>query len=134
MSLKERIKLHEGLELKPYRCSAGRLTIGWGRNLQDKGITETEADALLEHDICEARAAADRFKWFWLLNEARQGVVVEMIFNLGLPNFLRFQKAVQALRDSDFEGAADEMLDSLWAAQVGSRATTLAEIMRSGQC
>ena len=34
---------HEGLEQKVYRCTAGKLTIGVGRNLEDKGITEEEA-------------------------------------------------------------------------------------------
>ena len=129
MNLKESIKKHEGLELKPYRCSAGKLTIGWGRNLQDRGVTRAEAEAMLDLDILEARTAADRFKWFWLLDRLRQDVVVEMVFNLGLPKFLGFKKMIQALREQDYEEARVQMLDSKWANQVGQRAITLADKM-----
>ena len=128
--LKERVKLHEGLSLKPYKCPAGKLTIGYGRNIQDNGITTAEAELMLDNDLAAARTAADRFKWFWILDEARQGVVVEMIYNLGLPTFLGFRNMIAALREMDYEGASEQMLDSKWAKQVGNRADTLAAIMR----
>ena len=51
--IKDQLIQHEGLKLKPYQCPAGRLTIGVGRNLEDKGITEKEAVMLLENDIQE---------------------------------------------------------------------------------
>jgi len=51
--LTDQLIKHEGLRLKPYHCPAGKLTIGVGRNLEDKGITEEEAVMLLENDIQE---------------------------------------------------------------------------------
>ena len=42
---------HEGLRLYPYNCSEGKLTLGIGRNLDDRGITEEEALYLLNNDI-----------------------------------------------------------------------------------
>ena len=44
----------EGMKLKPYRCPAGKLTIGVGRNLEDKGLSNEEALFLLQNDIIEA--------------------------------------------------------------------------------
>ena len=124
------IKKHEGLRLKPYKCSAGKLTIGYGRNLDDIGISRSEANDLLLEDIKRAQDAASQFNWWRNLDGKRQDVVVEMIFNLGLPRFLQFKKAIQALRDQDYDEAADQMLDSKWAKQVGKRAVTLADKMR----
>ncbi len=53
--IKEQLVRHEGLGLKPYRCPAGKLTIGYGRNLDDTGISKAEAYELLSNDIrcCE---------------------------------------------------------------------------------
>lgn len=124
------IKKHEGLRLKPYRCSAGKLSIGYGRNLDDVGISKTEAESLLEHDIKTAKETASQFRWYRELDENRQDVIVEMIFNLGLPRLLKFKKTIQALRDHDYDEAANQMLDSKWAKQVGQRAVTLADKMR----
>ena len=45
------LALHEGLRLKPYKCTSGALTIGYGRNLDARGITEAEAEMMLSHDI-----------------------------------------------------------------------------------
>ena len=42
---------HEGLKLFPYQCPAGKTTIGVGRNLDDKGISEKEAMYMLNEDI-----------------------------------------------------------------------------------
>ena len=53
-TLIEQLMRHEGFRTKPYRCSAGKLTIGYGRNLDDKGITKAEAFMMLKNDIEEA--------------------------------------------------------------------------------
>jgi len=128
--LKDRIKLHEGFSGKPYEGTSGKLIIGYGRNIQDNGITKSEAEFMLDNDIAGARTAADSFKWFWILDKARQDVIIEMIYNMGLPTFLGFKKMIAALKKLDYSEAATQMLDSKWAKQVGNRADTLAAIMR----
>ena len=50
-SLKEQLIRHEGLRLTVYDCPAGYKTIGVGRNIEQKGITESEALYLLDNDI-----------------------------------------------------------------------------------
>ncbi len=133
-ALKKRIKRHEGMRLKPYHCPAGRLTIGIGRNLTDVGITETEAEYLLENDLQSAeKNCSDAFVWYEKLDNIRKGVIVEMVFNLGFAGFLGFRKLIKALTIGDYLTASKEMLSSRWAAQVGHRAEVLSLIMKTGK-
>lgn len=123
---------HEGLRLKPYRCPSGKLTIGIGRNLEDVGITKAEAMFLLANDIKRVSAELNAFDWFKGLDPVRQLVLMDMCFNLGLSNLLKFKKMISALERGDYDKAHVEMLDSLWATQVGSRAWKLAKMMKHG--
>jgi lysozyme len=127
------LKKHEGLRLKPYRCSADKLTIGYGRNLDDVGISEEEAEMLLLNDLLTANIEVEnRFVWFEDLDEVRKAVVVNMIFNLGIARFSAFKKTISLIEEGSYSEAAQEMLDSRWANQVGSRANELSEMMRTG--
>lgn len=132
--LKAQLKRHEGLRLKPYKCSAGKLTIGYGRNLEDVGISEREAEYLLERDIDKAVADLSRaFDWFGRLDSVRQDVVINMTFNIGLTRLFGFRRMIAALDRGDFNSAADEMLDSKWARQVKGRAKELSRQMKLGE-
>ena len=126
------IKKHEGLRLKPYRCSSQKITIGYGRNLQDNGITLEEAETMLQHDVGAAIKEAESLPFFASLNEPRQAVIVDMVFNLGLPRFGMFKKMIAAIECELWHVAANEMLNSRWARQIGKRANTLSEMMRLG--
>jgi lysozyme len=123
------IKKHEGLRLKPYMDSEGIPTIGYGRNLA-VGITKEEAELLFENDFRKAFNHASRFTWFHALSPERKQVIVNMIFNLGPHGFGTFQKMIAALEEHDYDRAADEMVDSKYATQVGKRAQELAVMMR----
>lgn len=134
--VKTMLVVDEGLRLKPYRDTVGKLTIGIGRNLDDVGISKDEAFYLLENDIQRAiQDATDIFGTSaWLsLDEVRQAVILDMLFNLGKSRFLTFKKFIQAVKEKDFERAAEEMLDSRWARQVKKRAERLAYMMRTGK-
>ena len=127
----QRVIQHEGLMLKPYKCPAGKLTIGVGRNLEDVGISKEEAMFLLENDLNRCHQECLRaFIWYGELDNARQGVIQEMCFNLGLARLKTFTKMLLACKLGNYELAAREMLSSLWARQVGKRAETLADIMK----
>ncbi len=124
---------HEGLRLKPYRDTVGKLTIGVGRNLDDVGITEEEALYLLKNDIRRTINFLSAVLPFWYrLSETRKIALIDMCFNLGGRRFMGFRKMRRALEEGDYERAAEEMLDSKWAGQVGRRAEELAEMMRKG--
>lgn len=124
--------LHEGLRLKPYLDSVGKLTIGVGRNLDDKGITKSESLFLLENDISDAEAAAAKLPWFPALNDARQSVILDMLFNMGPAKLAEFRRTIEAIEARAYETASERMLDSKWAKQTGKRALRLSEMMRTG--
>jgi lysozyme len=116
-----------------YRCSAGKLTIGWGRNLEDRGISDDEATIMFENDLDEAVNDARRLvPKFDLLSEVRKAVLVNLSFNLGGPKLAEFKKMLKAIDDGRYADAAHEMLDSAWSRQVGERAMRLAKQMALG--
>jgi len=134
IELHRQLVKHEGLRLKPYRCTAGKLTIGVGRNLDDVGITQGEAMALLDNDIQRVeREVEQAFPWYDRLSAPRKNVVLNMVFNLGLARFRGFRNAIAAMQTENWADAAAEMLDSKWARQVGNRARELARQMETGE-
>lgn len=123
----------EALKLKLYKCPAGKWSIGVGRNLEDRGITEPEAMFLLANDIDQAeKDARTLFQTFDDMSDNRKAVLCNMSFNLGMPRLAGFKKLRKAVESQDYETAAAEMLHSAWALQVGRRAERLAKLMRDG--
>lgn len=124
LTLKESVKKYEGLSLKPYVCPKKKLTIGYGRNLDDMGITLREADIMLENDLLHLKLELeDRVPVFKLLDNVRRNVLLEMAYNMGVPNLLEFKNTLKYLNeavkkvDADhlfFHKASVEMLDSQW--------------------
>jgi len=132
--LKKMIEGHEGRRLKPYRDTVGKLTIGCGRNLDDLGISDAEASFMLQNDIERVIGELNHsIPWWVALDSARRMVLVDMGFNLGVPGLSKFRNFLSALQRGDFRTAAAEMLDSLWARQVGKRADDLAKMMVTGK-
>lgn len=125
---------HEGLKLEPYHCTAGKLTIGVGRNLDDRGISQDEAEYLLKNDIeiVETELLASQ-PMVSMLDPVRQRVLVDMGFNIGIPTLMKFENMWSAIEDEDWEEASAQMLDSRWAKQVGRRAVRLSDAMRTGE-
>ena len=129
-TLEQTLIRHEGLKLKPYRCTAGALTIGVGHNLDANGIPEHIAMALLAHDIAICRQEIQRaMPWSLSLPQAAQDVLVNMGF-MGVAKLRKFTKFLAALEARDYLAASQEMLDSKWAKQVGKRSVELADIIR----
>lgn len=127
------IQKHEGYRRTPYRCPAGKLTVGYGRNLDDVGIDNEEATYLLHRDIEDAVADLQREPYWNLINEVRQAVLIDMRFNLGRGGFIAFRRMRDALAKDDFMGAAAEMRDSQWFRQVGTRSRRLVKMMETGE-
>ena len=127
------LKRHESVELKPYKCTSGKLTIGVGRNLEDIGITEQEAELLLLNDIGRVKQELVNDQWYMDLDPVRKAVIENMSFNLGYPTLKKFQNMIAHISEGNFELASKEMLNSRWSKQVGQRSIELAEQMRTGQ-
>lgn len=132
--IKPMVKVHEGFRRKPYRCTAKKLTIGYGHNIEDMGVSESIAEMMLEEDLAIAFADASDVigdDKFFMLPLSVQGAMTDMAFNLGKSRFSKFKKMIAALRSYDYALAAEEMLNSRWANQVGQRAVDLAQIVRT---
>jgi lysozyme len=132
--LREDLIRDEDKRLKMYKDSEGIWTIGVGRNIQERGIRDDEAELMLKNDMQEAYDETWRaFPHFAGLSVARQLVVLNMVFNMGIPRVRGFKKMWAAIERGNFSEAAVQMLDSKWARQVGARAARLANKMRDGQ-
>ena len=145
MNIREQLIRDEDRRLKPYldccgkywrECTCvvkGKLTIGVGRNLDDRGITHTESLYLLDNDTSDFRKGlVMALPWTATLDEARFGVLVNMAFNLGLDGLLLFKNMLLCIRLEQWDKAATHLLDSTYAKQVGDRAKRLAEQLRTG--
>ena len=132
----EMLLRHEGLRLQPYKDSEGYLTIGVGRLIdpeKDGGITHDEAIYLMRNDIDrKAAELGERFPIVRDMDSTRYYILVNMAFNLGISGLAGFKKMWRAIHERDYQKAAEEMLDSKWATQVGKRAQELALLMKFG--
>ena len=127
----------EGFRAKPYRDTRGKLTVGYGRNLDDHGVTEGEARVMLGNDLDRIGAELAVKPW-WpqamdLLDELRQDVLVAMAYQMGVAGLGGFTKMLKAVEQRNWKTAALEMLDSKWARQTPARAQRLAQMMETGR-
>ncbi|KVM05480.1 lysozyme [Burkholderia ubonensis] len=130
--LKAELTRDEDRRKRIYTDTVGKVSGGIGRNLTDKGFRDNEIDLMYQNDIAETEAWLDRsLPWWRSLDPVRQRVMMNMAFNMQA-KLLGFRNFLAAAQRRDWNTAAAEMLDSLWARQVGARATRLAAMMRSG--
>lgn len=130
--LRKTIIRHEGSRLKMYQDTLGIWTIGVGHNIQEKGISPDVMALILEEDLAESIADLKRnISFFSDLPEQIQEALVNLCFNMGIPRLLQFKKTLAYLRDEDFKSAANELLDSRYAAQVGQRAIEISDMIRT---
>lgn len=124
------IRRHEGVRLKPYQDSVGKLTIGVGRNLTDRGLSVDEVNILFQNDMVIAGDILDIWCEAWrTFSPACCAALLSMAFNLGGPRLTGFKRMRAALMRRDFTEAAKEALDSKWAAQVPHRAREIAKMI-----
>lgn len=132
VQLRKILTKHEGYRTFPYIDTAGKISIGIGYNLSDRGLPESWINDQYESDVLYFyNQWNETFDWFKDLNEARQIALIDMSF-MGFKKILGFKSMLEALRQHDYSVAAAEMRNSLWARQVKSRAVEIAHIMESG--
>ena len=133
-AIKAQLIRDEGFKLKPYRCTSGKLTIGVGRNLDDKGISREEALYLLQNDVDEVREdLVSQFPWMRDLDEARFGAFVNLAFNMGIGGLKTFVNTLQYARHGHWDKVAVNLLKSKYASQVGDRAKRIAKQLETGE-
>jgi lysozyme len=132
MELKNWIKSYAGFNPYPFLDKSGKVIIGWGRIIDDHGISKEEADLMFDNDF--ARSQKELLLYSWFVNQPKnvQNALVNMCFNLGIKRLLTFKKMIAALIVKDYTKAAMEALDSKWANQSEQRAKDVALMMRQG--
>lgn len=131
--LREQLKLHEGYRQFPYKCTAGKLTIGYGHNLDDVGLNEALSTIVLDADISTAiNELLSIFPGFSDFKDLRQVALVDMMFNLGSFRFRKFKKMIAAIEEGNWKLAAEEAKNSRWYMQVGRRARTVVRQLEEG--
>ena len=130
----EQVKQDEGLKLKPYKCTAGKLTIGYGRNIEDKGITKQEAEIFLKNDIQECVEDLEEIftqAGFKTLPFNIQKVLINMRYQLGGAGLRGFKNMLRACRDRQWQAMARQMQASKWYQQTTNRAQRLINLVRA---
>lgn len=132
--LRSELKRDEGEKLRLYKCSSGKFTIGIGRNIEDNGISKDESELMFANDVDRVEKEARSIFGNWKsISDARQRALVNMLFNLGMTRFMTFKRMIGAVIREDWDGAADEAINSTWSRQVGERANRIANMLRSGK-
>lgn len=130
--VRKRLIAEEGLELQLYHCTAGKITIGVGRNVEDRGITHDTAMQMLDEDIDICVGELEKnLSWFADAPDKIQEVLIDLCFNMGINRLMGFVKTLHKLKTGAYKEAAVELLDSRYAASVPNRAKRNADIIAS---
>lgn len=125
----------EGYRKLPYTDTVGKLTIGIGHNLTDRGLSDKAISFIFDEDVTQAEADARKLLGNYVfenLSLRRKAVIVNMAFNLGLARLSLFHDTLLAIKESRYTDAKAGMLHSKWATDVGDRAKRLAQMMELG--
>jgi lysozyme len=127
--IKDLLKRQEGFSRFPYN-DVGDTSIGYGRNLSQVGLSEEEAEHLLNNDIERVKKELTKFDFYEELNETRKIALISMGYNLGITRLSRFTKMLNFLETKQYKKAALEIYpNSLYAQQVPSRAFEISELI-----
>ena len=130
-ALIERLKVNEGFRSRVYKDHLGFDTIGYGFAIKDLELTEKEAEYLLANRVSQKHLhLLDNLDWYKDMPPEVQGVILEMVYQMGFSGFNKFKKAIANMKDHNWKAAADEMLDSRWHRQTPKRSEQLADIVR----
>ena len=134
--LKSRIKKNEGYRNQIYYDQVGKPTIGFGhlikkgeKFLHQKKYSKKYLNNLFENDF--GSALSDFYKRYKVrgLSKKSQEVLLEMIFQLGIRNCLKFKKFNKSLKKKLPHMAALEMLNSRWHVQTPKRVEKLIDLL-----
>ena len=123
------LKRDEGFKPKPYQCTSGVWTIGYGFT----SLTVSESNMILSMRVNHINCELLEFGWYRGLNNARKSVIIQMAFQLGFDGLLKFKKMIRAIELNNFNTAAIEMRNSKWFGQTPNRVIRLMNKMQNGR-
>lgn len=131
IKIRKMLQADEGIAYRPYRCTSGKLTIGIGRNLEDKNLSENVINLMLEEDVQEAEKGARQIfgEQFDTFSENRQLALINLVFNMGIKTFSTFINTIALMKAEKWVDASVALLDSRYAKQVKGRALRVAEML-----
>jgi lysozyme len=133
----EQLSIHEGVKKFAYKCPAGKITVGIGRNIDSDGglgLSDDEIIYLLRNDISRIdQELTNAFRFYKELDRVRKDAMINICFNLGLTRLRSFREALGRMEKKEYPEAAVEFLDSLWASQVGQRALDVTYMIQHGE-
>ena len=133
----EQLSIHEGVKKFAYKCPAGKITVGIGRNIDSDGglgLSDDEIIYLLRNDISRIdEELTNAFRFYKELDRLRKVATLNICFNLGLTRLRSFREALGRMEKKEYPEAAVEFLDSLWASQVGQRALDVTYMIQHGE-
>lgn len=133
-NIEQLLELHEGRRNTVYRCTAGKLTIGIGHNLEANPISDAAIDVILDDDITAVERDLERtYPWYARLDHVRKMAMVDLCFNLGITKLKMFLTTMREMSLGNFEAAANALTDSLWFKQVGTRGPRIVRMIRTGE-
>ena len=135
-ALREQLKIDEGVKYEIYKAHLGYPTFGIGHLITENDpehgkpdgtkISEDRVNEIFETDVAKFVSEAKiLFPDLDDLPDVAQQVIVNMAFNMGRPRLSKFKNFIAGVNDRDWTRAAEEMMDSRWATQVGDRAIRL---------
>jgi len=126
----EDIKFEEGYRQFPYRCTEDKLTIGYGFNLDDVGLSKQECDLILNYRIAKIISSVKSSLYFLDIKDEAWEILYHMAYQIGLNGLLKFKNMIKCLEKQDYVGASIEMVDSKWYGQTTNRAIRLVDKMK----
>jgi len=132
------IRADEGYRRFPYVCTAGALTIGYGRNIDKdhggEGVTESESTVMLVNNLRSVEQDMERiFPGHWAnIDQVRKNALMNMRYQLGAGGFRGFRRMIHAVEMRRWDWAAREAINSKWAMQTPTRAFRVADELRDG--
>ena len=132
--LKALLIQQEDLKLFPYTDTTGNITIGVGRNLSARGVSQPEALGMLDDDILWFTSKiVESLPWASQLSDNRFCGVISIAFNIGLHGLLECNTLLNYLEAGHWQSAHDDCLGLLAAKQAPARYTQIANIFLTDQ-
>jgi len=143
----KRLEFHEGLKLFPYYCTAHKLSIGIGHNIEarpwtdeerkaigdwEKGITKNMAYMICRNDVNLCLEKLKTLDFWKSLDEERQYALIDLCFQIGFAGLKKFRKMLKAMSEKDFKTASEQCLDSTYAKQTPKRSKRIAKLIKTG--
>ena len=124
------IDQQEGLNLNPYQDTKGLWTFGYGSRFP---LLQNEVEFVRNNRLSLAEIVIMKTIPFYLdLDPVRRILLIDMVYNMGIDGVLEFKDMLGCMKNKDWTGASEAMLNSTWRIEEQSRCEQMAYLMEKG--